>query len=73
SLATRSLTLSRPNYSHFTATRKQIQIHARRLFQALENETLAPPPVTVYPLASVAQAHRDLEARITIGPLVLQV
>jgi NADPH:quinone reductase-like Zn-dependent oxidoreductase len=32
---------------------------------------LAPPPVRAYPLAEVAQAHRDIEGGRTVGKLVL--
>ncbi|MBL8272669.1 MAG: zinc-binding dehydrogenase, partial [Xanthomonadales bacterium] len=32
---------------------------------------LAPPPVRCYPLAQVADAHRDLESGATTGKLVL--
>lgn len=37
----------------------------------LEDGTLAAPPTTVYPLADVARAHRDIESGKTIGKLIL--
>ncbi|MCA9516096.1 MAG: zinc-binding dehydrogenase [Myxococcales bacterium] len=37
----------------------------------LEDGTLQAPPTTVYPLADVARAHRDIESGKTVGKLIL--
>ncbi len=70
-LASRSVTLSRPNYAHFTDTKEDIQRHAARLFGAASAGLLRLESPTQYALADAAQAHADLEARRTIGSLVL--
>jgi NADPH:quinone reductase len=70
-LASRSVTLSRPNYAHFTDTKEDIQRHAARLFGAVSAGLLRLETPTQYPLMDAAQAHADLEARRTIGSLVL--
>jgi NADPH2:quinone reductase len=72
-LASQSLTISRPNYGHYTDTAERLAPHVARLFAALRQGivTLAPP--RRYALADAAQAHRDLEERRTTGSLVLTV
>jgi NADPH:quinone reductase-like Zn-dependent oxidoreductase len=42
-----------------------------RLLGWLQDGSLKPPPVTTYPLAQVAEAHRALESGQTVGKLVL--
>jgi NADPH:quinone reductase-like Zn-dependent oxidoreductase len=41
------------------------------LLRWLDERTIVPPPVTTYPLAEVARAHKDLESGATVGKLVL--
>lgn len=72
-LASRSVTLSRPNYGHYTGTRAEIERQADRLFAALRTGLLAIEPPAVYPFAEAARAHADLESGRTTGSLVLQV
>lgn len=70
-LASKSVTLSRPNYGHYTATRPQMQTQSERLFDALHRGILRIGPPTVYQLADVARAHADLENSRTTGSMVL--
>jgi NADPH:quinone reductase len=70
-LASRSVTLSRPNYAHFTETSEDIQRHAARLFGAVGAGMVRLDTPTEYPLANAAQAHADLESRRTGGSLIL--
>jgi NADPH:quinone reductase len=72
-LASKSLTLSRPNYGHYTDTAETLAPHVSRLFAALRQGVLSVPPPRRYALADAAQAHRDLEERRTTGSLVLIV
>lgn len=70
-LASRSVTLSRPNYSHYTDTAEKIGVHARRLFDAVGSGAVVADQPREYSLADVRRAHGDLESRVTTGSLVL--
>jgi NADPH:quinone reductase len=70
-LASRSITLSRPNYDHYTDTAEKVGQQARRLFEALASGAVVANRPNVYPLADVRRAHSDLESRATTGSLVL--
>jgi NADPH:quinone reductase len=70
-LASRSVTLSRTNYAHFTEKSEDVQRRAARLFGAVGAGLLIFEAPTHYPLADAAQAHADLESRRTIVSLVL--
>lgn len=66
-----SLYVTRPTLEHFVATREALLDASATLF-----EFLSTPDVVVrigqrYPLADVATAHRDLEARRTTGSTLL--
>lgn len=63
SLAERSLTISRPNFSDYTASRSDLATGADRVFQALRRGTLKPHIGRRFPLAEAAEAHRWLESR----------
>jgi NADPH:quinone reductase-like Zn-dependent oxidoreductase len=52
--------------------RKELLAEAMaRLLGLLREGAIRPPPVTRYPFAEVARAHRDLESGTTVGKLVL--
>ncbi|BCM17454.1 SRPBCC family protein [Mesorhizobium sp. J8] len=69
--ASRSITLSRPNYSHYTDTPEKLAPHVDRFFAALRQRAVRIAQPVAYSLAKAADAHRDLEARRTSGALVL--
>ncbi|QKC72809.1 zinc-binding dehydrogenase [Mesorhizobium loti] len=69
--ASKSLTISRPNYAHFTDTPEKLEPHVARFFQALRQGVVKVEAPTRYGLADAANAHRDLESRRTTGALVL--
>jgi NADPH:quinone reductase len=71
--AAKSVTLSRPNYAHYTDTREKLAPHVARFFAALRSGTVSLSPPTLYPLERAADAHIDLEARRTTGALILTV
>jgi NADPH:quinone reductase len=71
-LASKSVTLSRPNYGHYTDSRDAVRLHARRLFSAFETNVLRLDPPNIYKLQDAAQAQADLEGRNTIGPVILR-
>jgi NADPH:quinone reductase-like Zn-dependent oxidoreductase len=70
-LSSKSVTLSRPVLFHHTAARATLADIAGRTFEAVRNGTLRIDIRHRYPLAAAAEAHRDLEARRTTGPIVL--
>ncbi|OBQ75397.1 hypothetical protein A8146_01440 [Mesorhizobium loti] len=69
--ASKSLTISRPNYAHYTDNPDKLGTHVARFFQALRQGVVRLEPPTRYALANAAEAHRDLESRRTTGALVL--
>lgn len=70
-LASKSITLSRPNYGHYTDTGAKIARHAERFFAALRSGAVRVAPPRRIPLADAAEAHRLLESRATSGSLIL--
>jgi NADPH:quinone reductase-like Zn-dependent oxidoreductase len=72
SLASKSVTLVRPNYGHYTGTRAAVRAHADRLFAAIADGILHIDNPAEYALADAAQAHADLEDRLTIGAVILR-
>ena len=70
-LSAKSATLSRPVVFHYTAERAALNQIAQQTFEALRAGVIRVEVRHRYPLAAAAEAHRDLEARRTSGPLVL--
>lgn len=66
-----SLFLTRPTVFTHTATREGTQAMADELFAIVASGAVKIPVERRYALADVAQAHRDLEARLTTGCSVL--
>lgn len=71
--ASRSATVSRPNYGHYTSDPAGLRAMADRLFAVLRAGTVSPLIGTRLPLAAAAEAHRRLEGRQTVGSTVLAV
>lgn len=71
-LTAKSATLTRPVLFHYTAERASLNEIATLTFEALRDRILTIDIRHRYPLAAAAQAHRDLEARRTVGPIVLE-
>lgn len=71
SLASRSVTLSRPNYGHYTSTAETVHLHSSRFFDAVRTGQLALATPTSYSLRDASKAHADLEFRRTSGALIL--
>ena len=66
-----SLFLTRPTLFHYIARRIDLERAARELFEAIGLGAVRIEIGQSYPLQDVAQAHRDLEARRTVGSTVL--
>lgn len=71
SLSQKSATFSSPVLFHYTSERAVLTEMATRTFDALRQGILRIDIHHRYPLSAAAQAHRELESRITIGPLIL--
>ncbi|CDX19654.1 Alcohol dehydrogenase zinc-binding domain protein [Mesorhizobium plurifarium] len=70
-LASKSITVSRPNYAHYTNTPEKLAPHVDRFFTAFRQRAVRVGQPAAYGLANAEDAHRDLEARRTSGALVL--
>lgn len=68
-----SLFLTRPSLAHHLLTREELLWRAGDVLNAVAAGTLKLRVDKTYPLAEVAQAHRDLESRKTIGKLVVTI
>ncbi len=71
-LATKgSLYVTRPTLVHYTATTAELDETAADFFAAVATGAVKVEMAQRYPLADAAKAHRDLEARETIGASLL--
>jgi len=66
-----SLFFTRPTLMSYTATRADLVASANDLFEAVTSGKVKIEIKQRYPLAEAAQAHRDLEARLTTGSTLL--
>ena len=66
-----SLYMARTTLAHFTATREELLARTSALFGMIADGKLHMRIAKKYPLAEVAQAHRDLEGRALAGKLLL--
>jgi NADPH2:quinone reductase len=66
-----SLFLTRPSLMTYTAKRADLLASATELFAAVTSGKVRIEINQTYPLSEAAQAHRDLEARLTTGSTVL--
>ena len=70
--APKNLYFTRPSLFVYNRVREQLEQSAARLFDAILSGVLNPEVRQSYALQEAAQAHRDLEARQTIGATVLR-
>ena len=66
-----SLYVTRPTIGHYLRTRDELLGRVNDIFTGITSGTLEVRIGAAYPLADAAQAHRDLEARKTVGKLLL--
>jgi NADPH2:quinone reductase len=57
----------------YTADREDLLVHARDLFEVVENGAVKIEIKQTYPLSGAAEALRDLEARKTTGSTIFTV
>jgi NADPH:quinone reductase len=70
-LSAKSITLSRPAITHFVQDRATLLEMSARTFEAWRRGILRIHAPRRFVLAAAAEAHRALESRGTVGPLVL--
>lgn len=68
-----SLFLTRPSLMTYTEKREDLLAHAADLFEAVQCGSVRIHIGQRYPLREAQQAHRDLEARKTVGSTILIV
>ena len=66
-----SLFFTRPSLAHYSASSEDLRTLAERFFAVLASGAVRIHINQHYPLADLAQAHRDLEARKTTGSTVI--
>ncbi|CAN7410989.1 quinone oxidoreductase [Bosea sp. LjRoot90] len=66
-----SLFVTRPTLATYMAKREDLEAAANALFAVVADGTVKIAARQAYPLAEVAEAHRDLEARKTSGSTIL--
>jgi NADPH2:quinone reductase len=66
-----SLFATRPSLTDYTRSRKDLVATANDLFDVIAKGKVKVAVNQTYPLADAAEAHRDLEARLTTGSTVL--
>ncbi|WP_218508553.1 SRPBCC family protein [Variovorax sp. dw_308] len=70
-LVAKSLSFSRPVVFDYVSTQAQLAERAQRVWNALAEGAIRPPPIERFSLDAAAQAHARLESRATTGALVL--
>jgi NADPH:quinone reductase len=71
-LAGKSVTLSRPNYGHYTETRAEILRHAHRFFAAVQAGSIMIDHPRMFALSDARAAHEAIESRSGIGSIILR-
>jgi len=68
-----SIFFTRPQLRHYLGTPEEIQRCAQALFEAISGGKLQVSIHEVFPLEKAAEAHRTIEARKTLGKILLRV
>ena len=71
-LSPKCVKIARPTLFGYIETREELEYYVNELFNLLKSGQLKVKIHKTYPLEQVAQAHRDLEGRKTIGKLLLK-
>jgi len=66
-----SIFLTRPSLGHYAASREELELRSREVFEQIAAGKLKLRIAHVYKLSDAAQAHRDFEGRKTTGKLLL--
>ena len=71
SLASKSATVTRPNYGHYTDTPEKLERMTERLFGVIDRHVVTIDIGRRFALRDAADAHRALEGRTTTGSTIL--
>jgi NADPH2:quinone reductase len=71
-LASKSVTLSRPNYGHYTDTRADVLRHANRFFAGVKGGDITIDAPRIFALSEAGAAHEAIEGRAGIGSIILR-
>lgn len=69
----KNLSVIQPTLPMYIATRKELEFYAHGVFDLLKQGKLKVKTTRLYSLEEVAQAHKDMEARVTNGKLLLKL
>ncbi|CAG9983590.1 unnamed protein product [Clonostachys byssicola] len=69
----KNLSVIQPTLPMYIATRKELEFYAHGVFDLLNKGKLKVNTTRLYSLEEVAQAHKDMEARVTNGKLLLKL
>ena len=67
----KGLFFTRPSIAHYTVTREELVESVKKVFDALLTNKFKVEVSKKYSLKDAAQAHKDLEARLLMGPAVI--
>ena len=67
----KGLFFTRPSIAHYTVSREELVGSAKKVFDAILSNRFKVEISKKYSLNNVAQAHKDLEARLLTGPAVI--
>lgn len=67
-----SLFITRPSLFHHIAGREELEARSMELFEAIGSGDLRIHVGSTFPLSQASQAHEDLEARRTVGKVLLE-
>ena len=67
----KGLFFTRPSIAHYTVTREELVESAKKVFDGLLTNKFKVEVSKKYSLKDAAQAHKDLEARLLMGPAVI--
>ena len=70
-IAPKGLFLTRPSIAHYTATRKELDEAADKLFEMVKTQKVKVDIFKKYGLKDAVNAHKDLEGRKIIGPAII--
>jgi len=70
-IAPKGLFLTRPSIAHYTATRKELDEAAEKLFDMVKTNKVKINIFKKYSIKDAVLAHKDLEGRKIIGPAII--